>query len=162
MEKKINEDFLIRVDGRMEDARSKGGQPENDSVQLMTKGSLTFRGGNCYIAYQETEATGFAGCTTTIKIALDGSQVNMIRYGKAPAHLVIEKGVRHVCHYDTGVGAMTLGVAADEIECALTEHGGTARFSYVLDMEPMGALSHNYVTLHVSPVQPAASSQHHK
>ena len=29
--------------------------------------------------------------------------------------MVIEKGRRHICHYDTGHGAITMGIAADEV-----------------------------------------------
>lgn len=155
MEKKISEDFLIRVDGRMEAARPAQGEPGSDRVQLMTRGSFVLRGGSYFITYRETEATGYQGSTTTVKIAQDGSRVSMIRYGKASTHLVIEKGVRHVCHYDTGYGAITLGVAADEISHQLGPAGGTAHFSYTLDMDPVGFLSRNLVTIQVSPAQQA-------
>ncbi len=47
------------------------------------------------------------------------------RYGKVPSQLIIEKGTRHLCHYETGYGAISLGVAADVIEHELTEEGGS-------------------------------------
>ncbi len=159
MEQKIKEDHLIRVLGRMEDVHSKAGPPDSgEKMELMTKGSYVFRGGSWFITYRETEATGYEGSTTTVKISQDGSQVSMLRYGRANARLVIEKGVRHLCHYDNGYGAMTLGVAADEIHSELGPQGGTARFSYTLDMEPMGFLSHNSVTLQVSPLPRGAEA----
>ena len=161
MENKIKENFWIQVDSRaVEPHAAKDQKPE--TIQLTTKGSLVFRGGCWFISYQETEATGFEGCTTTVKVAQDGSRVSMNRYGRAGAHLLIEKGIHHQCHYDTGFGAMTLGVEADEIQCCLGPDGGQASFSYILDMEPLGSMSHNYVTLRVSPVQPAAPSHHKK
>ena len=33
--------------------------------QLMTRGNFVQRGNSYYIVYAETEATGYAGCTTT-------------------------------------------------------------------------------------------------
>ena len=139
----MNEDFLIRIDGRMEQG------DESDSVQLMTRGSFVRRGGSFFITYEESETTGYAGCVTTVKVAEDGRRVAMLRYGRAASQLIIEKGVRHVCHYDTGVGALSLGVAADEIEHALTDEGGEVRFSYTLDSGTQ-ELSRNLVKITVS------------
>ena len=53
----------------------------------------------------------------------------MTRFGKVPSQLVIEKGVRHICHYETGFGSVSLGVAADVIELDLTDAGGRRKFS---------------------------------
>ena len=93
----------------------------------MTRGSFVRRGGSYYISYRETEATGYEGCTTTVK-------VSMLRYGPMPSQLVIEKGRRHICHYDTGQGSITMGIAADEIVADLNERGGRLQFSYNLDI----------------------------
>ena len=143
----MNEDFLIRIDGRMEQAG------ETDSVELMTRGSFVRKGSSYYITYKETEATGYAGCTTTLKIAEDGSRVAMLRFGPAPSQLIIEKGTRHLCHYETGYGSITLGVAADEIVQELGPEGGHARFSYVLDSGNEELISRNLVQVTVTPVR---------
>ena len=142
----MDDNYLIQIDGRME----QGGE-EADTVRLMTRGSFVRRGGSFFISYAETEATGFEGCTTTVRVAQDGSRVSMIRYGRAPSQLVIEKGVRHLCHYETGFGAMTLGVAADEITHRLTDEGGQVEFSYTLDLDTAGTISRNLVRITVRP-----------
>lgn len=142
----MEENYLIQIDGRME----QGGE-EADTVKLMTRGSFVRRGGSFFITYAETEATGFEGCTTTVRVAQDESRVSMIRYGRTPSQLVIEKGVRHLCHYETGFGAMTLGVAADEISHRLTDEGGQVQFSYTLDMDTAGTISRNLVKITVRP-----------
>ena len=143
----MNEDFLIRIDGRMEQAG------ETDSVELMTRGSFVHRGGSFFITYKESETTGYAGCTTTVKVAEDAQKVSMLRFGPAASQLVIEKGTRHLCHYETGYGSMTLGVAADEIESQLSDEGGQIKFSYTLDADQDTVPSRNLVT---STVQRAA------
>lgn len=145
----MNEDFLIRIDGRMEQG------DESDSVQLMTRGSFVRRGGSFFISYKESETTGYEGCTTTLKIAADGSRVAMLRFGKgggAGTQLLIEKGKRNLCHYETGYGSMTLGVTADEIECGLTEKGGTAKFGYLLDANSAELVSRNRLEVTVTHV----------
>lgn len=139
----MDQSYLICIDGAMEQ------DGENDRIQLKTRGSFVRRGGSFFITYEESETTGYAGCVTTVKVAEDGQRVAMLRYGRAASQLIIEKGVRHVCHYDTGVGALSLGVAADEIEHALTDEGGEVRFSYTLDSGTQ-ELSRNLVKITVS------------
>ena len=70
-----------------------------------------------YITYKETDATGYAGCTTTVKAEENGRRVSMLRFGPVPGQLIVEKGVRHICHYETGQGSLSLGLTADEIDC---------------------------------------------
>ena len=50
-------------------------------------------------------------------------------------------------------GSLTLGVTGDGIECSLTETGGTARFSYLLDADdPISIINRN--TLEISVQKP--------
>ena len=142
----MNEEYLIKIRGSME----QDGQAPADPIELMTRGSFVRKGSSYYISYKETEATGYAGCTTTLKIAEDGSRVAMLRFGPAPSQLVIERGKRHVCHYETGQGALSLGVAADEIHSRLSEKGGRGRFSYMLDVDD-ASVSRNIVDITVKP-----------
>lgn len=144
---RMKENYLIQIDGRME----QDGPDGADNIRLMTRGSFVRRGGSFFITYAETAATGYEGCTTTVRVAQDASKVSMTRFGPLPSQLVIEKGVRHLCHYDTGYGAMTLGVAADEIRHQLTDAGGQVEFSYTLDMDSAGLISRNLVKIQVRP-----------
>lgn len=139
----MDENYLITIRGTLE----QGG--EQDHVELMTRGALARKSGAYYIVYHETEATGYAGCTTTVRAEEDGRLVTMTRFGKAPSQLIIEKGTRHLCHYETGYGAISLGVAADEIDLALTEAGGRLKFSYTLDSGAESFISRNLVDITV-------------
>ncbi len=119
-------------------------EEKEEFVELMTRGQFVQKGGSFYITYKETQTTGYEGCTTTLKIAADGSRVAMLRFGKgggAGTQLLIERERRNLCHYETRLGSMTLGVTADEIDCNLTEKGGTAVFSYLLDADSAGLVS---------------------
>ena len=139
----MQENFLITIKGTMEQ------RGDSDTVELMTRGSLVHKEGAYYIVYKETEATGYEGCTTTVKVAEDARKVSMLRYGKVPSQLIIEKGTRHLCHYETGYGAISLGVAADVIEHELTEKGGKLKFSYTLDSGAENFISRNLVDITV-------------
>ena len=138
----MKENYLITIHGTMEQ------NGESDSIKLMTRGSFVRKGGNFFITYKETEATGYQGCVTTVKV--EGShKVSMLRFGPAPSQLVIEKGRRHVCHYETGAGSLSLGVAADVIDSRLSDRGGRVRFSYLLDVDA-NSVSRNICLLYTS------------
>ena len=142
----MEENYLITIKGTMEQ------DGERESVELMTRGKFVRRGSSYFIAYEETEATGYAGCTTTVKATADAREVVMTRFGKVPTQLVIEKGVRHICHYETGFGSVSLGVAADVIELDLTDAGGRLQFSYTLDSGGENFISRNLVDITVAPL----------
>ena len=142
----MEERFLITIKGTMEQ------RGDSDTVELMTRGNLVHKENAYYIVYKETETTGYAGCTTTVKVAEDARRVSMTRFGKNHSQLIIEKGTRHLCHYETGYGAVSLGVAADAIEHALTEQGGRLQFSYTLDSGAENFISRNLVDIAVEPL----------
>ena len=89
---------------RLGAVRAHGALPaeETDKIELMTYGSFLKKAGSYYISYKETETIGFAGCTTTIKIAEDGSRVALLRFGKVNTQLVIQRDYRNICYYETG------------------------------------------------------------
>lgn len=141
----MKENFLIKIVGTQ---LSEG---EKNSIELTTRGSFVRRGESYYISYRETAATGYEGCTTTVK--LDGAgRVCMLRFGKAPSELIIDPTQRHICHYDTGHGSITMGIAADEIIADLDETGGELEFSYDLDVN-CNVFSRNKVKISVREVQ---------
>ena len=155
MSKPLKEDYIIRIKSRIEQRLDEPAAEEEkeEFVELMTRGSFVLKGGSYYVTYRETETTGYEGCTTTIKIAADGSRVALLRFGPANAQLIIERDRRSICHYETEVGPLTLGVTGDGIECSLTETGGTARFSYLLDADdPISIINRN--TLEISVQKP--------
>ena len=115
-------------------------------------GSLVKKGDTYYITYKETQTIGFEGCTTTIKIAEDGSRVALLRFGRANSQLLIERDRRNLCHYETEVGSLTLGVTGDGIDCKLTEKGGSAAFSYLLDADDARIVSRNTLEMTVQHV----------
>lgn len=150
----LPENCIITINGRVEPGDPQFSEEDCDTIELITRGYFARKGSNFFISYRESEATGYDGCTTTVKITGDSRCVTMLRFGSAQSQLVIEKGTRHICHYETGVGAMTLGVAADEIEQNLSDEGGEATFSYTLDTDTQ-LLSRNRVRLTVRMATPS-------
>ena len=124
----MEENYLITIKGTMEQ------RGDTDTVELMTRGSLVHKDGAYYIVYKETETTGYEGCTTTVKVAEDARKVSMLRFGKQSSQLIIEKGTRHLCHYETG---------------------GRLKFSSTLDSGAESFISRNLVDITVDKLPEA-------
>ena len=145
------ENYIIRIKSSIDQFDNEGviREEDRDHIELMTRGSFTKKNGSYYISYKETQTIGFEGCTTTIKIAEDGSRVALLRFGKVNTQLIIQRDYRNICYYETEVGPITLGVTGDGIACDLSEPaGGTAKFSYLLDADDPTALI-NRTTLEI-------------
>ena len=137
----MKKDVLIEVKGVY---RQDG---DEDSVELFTTGSYYKRNGHYYIAYDESEVTGFEGSRTVLKVEESG-RVTLTRSGRTRSQLIIEQGVRHQCHYDTGYGSMTIGICGDRVDSGLTDEGGRLEFAYSLDVNTLLA-SENAVYINV-------------
>ena len=123
----MKKDVLIEIKG----VYRQGG--EEDQIELCTVCSYYRRNGHYYIAYDESEATGFEDTHTVLKV--EGSdRVTLIRSGSTKSQLIIERGVRHQCHYDTGLGSMTIGVSGNRVVSLLNDDGGRLEFAYTLDV----------------------------
>lgn len=128
-------------------------EDDTDTVEFVTGGTYYKEHDHYVIAYEESEMTGMAGCRT--KLTVEGNRcVTMSRSAPAKSQLIIERGVRHQCHYDTGVGSMTIGVCGDRIVSALNDDGGTLEFAYSLDINTALA-SENSVSVKVTAMQPS-------
>lgn len=134
-------DVLISIKGVYID------EDDRDVVELFTIGQYYSRNGNYYISYDETEATGFEGSRTTLKVENE-DKVTMLRSGAASSQLIVERGVRHQCHYDVGFGDMMIGVLGSRIKSSLTDAGGNLEFKYSLDINSLLA-SQNEMYIHV-------------
>ncbi len=142
----VKETHMIRI----KSAILRDGEPEN--IELMTRGSYVFKNGHYFISYVDSEATGMLGSTTTVKVAADESRVAVLRFGKQTSQLLMQRGQRNLCHYETSVGSMTLGVTADEIQSSLNPDGGSVFFSYLLDIGTAELVSENAMELTIAPL----------
>lgn len=110
-------------------------ETENDRavVEMTTVGQFVLED-DCYtIIYNEGEESGMQGSVTTLKVSGQNSVV-LSRQGEYNSHMVIEKGARHLCHYETPYGGIMLGVSAEYITNALTDDGGALCFKYDVDI----------------------------
>ncbi|MFA9381391.1 MAG: DUF1934 domain-containing protein [Acetanaerobacterium sp.] len=124
---------------------------EEDTMELTTLGNLFMKDGKQIISYKESVATGFDGTTTMLEV-LGNRSVVLKRRGTNRSELIIEKGRRHLCHYDTGEGEIMIGVFSDSITNTLGETGGDVSFKYSLDINSNLA-SENEVYINVKECQ---------
>ena len=131
---------------------SDSGHGAPDIMELITDGTFKpIKLGNAdgwEISYEDSEATGFAGSTTTVTCIGD-ELASMRRIGSADSHLVIEKDRRHHCHYGTEYGDMLLGISASRIINRLSEEGGVLYFKYTIDINS-AFVSENEIYFEVS------------
>ncbi len=104
---------------------------EKESSELITTGSLRFFGEDYKIRYKET-SEGLDDCFVTLSYE-NGSCVTMTRSGSFTAQMIMEKGKRHTCVYETPMGSLSLGIYTHKVESTMTPEGGKLIFSYTLD-----------------------------
>lgn len=106
---------------------------EKLETEVITAGSFEKIAGGYKLSYDETDATGFEGCSTVLKV-LDGSKIEMTRSGATASELYIERGKKNFCLYGTPFGELTVGVQAKDVKSRLTDMGGSVFASYVIDI----------------------------
>lgn len=115
---------------KIEGTQSCDGQ--TDKTEVITQGMYYKRNDMYYITYKETEATGFEGCTSIIKVKPD--KITFIRQGNSNTNMVIENRQRNIGCYSTQLGDLMVGTTAKEINIALDDDGGSVSFEYALDI----------------------------
>ena len=124
----MQENYLISIVGTQEI------DGETDRIELTTVGTYVHKGSSRYIVYHEFNEDFPSENVTSILKVEDEKRVTLIRSGGQRSRLVLEKGKRHLCHYDTGLGSLMVGVFAQSIRSDLTDAGGTLDVSYSLDI----------------------------
>lgn len=124
---------------------------ESDTLELNTTGRMCRTPDGFRLTYEESEATGMAGVTTTLTV--NPQAVTMQREGALNSLMVLEKEKRTQCQYDTGYGCLSMSVYTGDIRMNLDDSGGDFAFHYTVSMNQQYTSSHD---LHVT-VRPAGS-----
>ena len=69
------------------------GDQEQDTIELVTEGTMVFRDGGWDISYEETALTGMEGVTTTFRV--EPGKVTLLRTGKLNSTMVFQENVAH-------------------------------------------------------------------
>ncbi len=106
---------------------------ESSETEVITAGRFGKIKSGYELRYDETDATGYEGSKTVLRI-LDGSRIEMVRSGAVASELYIERGRKNFCLYGTPFGEITVGVQGKSVDSKMTDAGGNISASYVIDI----------------------------
>ncbi len=142
----LHDDYQICITGRQV---YDGGDLEPGEVTLQTTGTYRERPGAQFIAYKEYDEDDPRVCHTAI-LKVEPQRLTMMRQG-SDTKLILEKGRRHLCLYDTGLGTFSVGVFTSELSSTLSHRGGRLSVKYTLDVDSTLS-SANEIEVSIKPV----------
>ena len=122
-----NKDYVITIKGLQS-----YDDDENVDIEMMAQGDFSKEDGKFFIDYEETEATGMEGTSTSIEI--DSDYVSLTREGAVETTLLFIKGRQTTSYYETPYGTMMMGITTEKVDTKLDENGGTVDVSYSMSM----------------------------
>lgn len=105
---------------------------DTDKVEVLTTGNYIMKKDHCYIGYKEYDQENPNDCYDNL-IKVEENMVTITRKGPMRSQLMLEKGRRHQCLYQTIAGDLMIGVFTKTMKSTLNEKGGTLEVSYTLD-----------------------------
>ena len=126
----LKDDYHIDIIGRQ---TYDADDLEPGEIALRTTGTYTERGGARFIAYKEYDEDN-PRISHTAVLKVEPGKVTMMRAGSA-TRLILEEGRRHLCVYDTGYGALSVGVFTSKLSSSLDRKGGKLKVQYTLDID---------------------------
>ncbi len=127
-------DILLKLTGKT--VKSRG---TLDDVQLVTEGKLRLQGGAIMLSYEESEISGFDGCTTNVTIEKD--RVSVRRSGESvpmDAALTFSKGKRQHALYETPFGPLPMELRTYDIKGPTLQADGSHVVSIDYDISIRG------------------------
>ena len=144
----MKEDYAITIKGQQV-----YGDEEQGEICLSALGTYRERNGARFILYKEYDEDDASAYRTAL-LKVEPGMVTMSRSGSS-TRLILEKGRRHLCLYDTVFGTMTVGIYTSQLDVDLGDRGGTLEIAYTLDVDS-NLSSQNRLHIQVSPVPEAA------
>lgn len=106
---------------------------EAEEIELVTEGTMEFRGGGWDVSYEESALTGLEGVRTTFRV--EPGRVTLTRKGNLNSQMVFEEGVAHDSLYQMPFGALMLTVKATRVFFDIVPDGGVIDLSYNINIE---------------------------
>ena len=123
----MQEDYMISIVGKQQI------DGETGEIRIDTLGSYVQKSDHWYIAYKEYDEDNPNRYQTSILKVENNDKVTLMRDNSA-TRLILEKGKRHLCQYDTGYGQLMVGVFTSSFASTLNEKGGSLQVRYTLDI----------------------------
>ena len=124
---------------------------ESDTVELATDGQFGIKDGQFYLQYEEGQLLDSGDKVKTQLFVKNNDSVVLQRSGSIKSRMVIVKGERNACYYNTPMGELVIGIFGEEIEHSFTEQGGKLKLKYTIDSN-LQIVSRNEVNISVREV----------
>lgn len=136
--KKITVTAVTRVDG------------EEQRHQTCQNGLYFFRDNIIIIQYDDA-LSGEQPVQLKTSIRIEGETVTLTRSGAYESRMIIKKGARNVCPYNTPYGTLMFGFTGKQIDQNFNQDGGRLHLIYEIDSEQK-PFSENAITVTVKDV----------
>ena len=105
---------------------------QDDRIEVLTEGKSMMKNGHFFINYKEyDEDLPDKFFNNLVKV--EDETVTISRKGPLSSQLILEKGKRHQCMYQTIAGTLSIGVFTKTLNNNLNENGGSLEVIYTLD-----------------------------
>ncbi|WP_444424913.1 DUF1934 domain-containing protein [Ruminococcus sp.] len=105
---------------------------QDDRIEVITEGKYMMKNGYFLINYKEyDEDLPDKFLNNLVKV--ENETVTISRKGPLSSQLILEKGKRHQCMYQTIAGTLSIGVFTKTLNNNLNENGGSLEVIYTLD-----------------------------
>ncbi len=141
----MKQDVLITLRG----TQASNGEPP-ETIELVTRGTMTGRNGKFGISYVETELTGTKDVISTF-LVFNPKRIVLTREGPIKARMVFAEGTREESLYDLGFGSLLLSVFTREVQVDLHDNGGRLFIDYSVEIE-RSQTTHNSYELLIEPI----------
>lgn len=99
-------------------------------LETVNSGTFIEKNGYCYARYEETEASGLAGTTTTVK--WNASQVSLIRHGAYEMHQEFAEGGSYTGDYRTPYLMIPIETKTKKVRVKKLPYGWKIQLEYDL------------------------------
>lgn len=110
---------------------------EQDTIELVTEGTMEKIDGGWELSYEESDLTGLAGVTTVFRV--EDGVITLRRSGRLSSQMVFREGVVHESLYQMEFGALLMTVCARRIAHELNDAGGYVDLTYSIQIEHSAA-----------------------
>ena len=131
---------------------------QDDRIEVITEGKYMMKNGHFLINYKEyDEDLPDKFLNNLVKV--ENETVTISRKGPLSSQLILEKGKRHQCMYQTIAGTLSIGVFTKTLNNNLNENGGSLEVIYTLDFNS-DLVSENRFKIDIEKMKEVENNEH--
>ena len=124
---------------------------DTDQIEFTTDARYGFKDGSYFVSYVESQLLEVDGEVKTTLFVKPDNSIILQRKGAYNSCMVIEKGIRNNCFYQTPHGELSLGIFGEKVFSRLNNNGGEISMKYTIDTGSQ-MLSRNNVNISIREV----------